>query len=83
MQPTITDILCLIDMNVSPAETAGPTEMLFGGLKNHVLGRSLDTLREGHLSGVHTLACPELPAVNILHLNHEGIQLCGLWLPVL
>jgi len=59
-------------MNVSPAETDGPTEMLFGGLKNHVLGGSLDTLREGHLSGVHTLACPELPAVNILHLNHEG-----------
>ena len=48
MQPTITDILCLIDMNVSPAETAGPTEMLFGGLKNHVLGWSLNTLREGH-----------------------------------
>jgi len=44
---------------------------------------SIMSLRKGHFEGGNTLACPDLPAVDILNLIRKEQQRCGLWLTVL
>jgi len=44
---------------------------------------SIMSLRKGHFEGGNTLACLDLPAVDILNLIRKEQQRCGLWLTVL